>query len=816
MFKNYLKVALRSLLKRKAFSVINILGLATGMAVCLLIVLFIQDELSYDKFQEKGDRIYRIALDRIYPGRSTSYAIIPASIGDAARHDFPEIEQCTRMFDPIGNGTFPLKYGDKVFEERKVLIADSNFFNVFSYKALAGNPLTALTKVNNVVISESTAKRIFGSADQAIGKQFLVDQNNANPNFVISAVVQDWPANSHFKFSMLISASSFPFTSQPNYTGFSAYTYLLLKPGASPQAVDAKLPSIVKKYVAGEIGRSFGETYEQFTAAGNGYHYYLQPLTKIHLISDLESELSVNGSMTTIYLFSVIAIFILALACINFINLSTSLSVERAKEVGIRKTFGSDKQSIVYQFLTESVIISLMSLVIAFGLILLLLPLFNQIADKDLSVLYFITPLHLLLLVVFAIVLGGIAGIYPAFILSSFNPITVLKGRFKSNKYGLFLRNGLVIFQFSISIVLIIATIIVNQQINFMQGDKLGFKKDHIIVVNNAFLLNKQTKAFKNELLKIPGVESVSGTSTMPGDAGFFGVSYQPEGSKQSITGRGIVVDDDFSKLLGLEVKQGRFFSESYPTDSLGLVLNEKAVSEMGLKNPIGARLTSPGVTLKDGSNVIFTVIGVVKDFHYQSLHQKITPLIFNSGQRNNTVFGEIGVKVKSDHFQSTLNSIQHTWDSFVKDHPYHYNFLDQTVAEQYHAEQTAQKVFSVFTVLAIFIACIGLMGLAAYATQQRIREIGIRKVLGASISGIVSMLSVDFLKLILFASLVAFPIAWFAMHSWLQNFAYRVAINWLVFILAAGISVLIAMLTISFQAIKAALTNPIKSLRSE
>ena len=444
---------------------------------------------------------------------------------------------------------------------------------MFSYKALAGNPLSALTKANNVVINESTAKRIFGSADQAIGKQFFGGQNKGNPNFVISAVVQDWPQNSHFKFNMLIAASSFPFAAQPNYTGFSAYTYLLLKPGASPQAVNAKMPLIIKKYVSGEIGRAFGETYEQFTAAGNGYHYYLQPLTKIHLISDLESELSVNGSMTTIYMFSAIAIFILALACINFINLSTSLSVERAKEVGIRKTFGSDKQSIVYQFLIESVIISLMSLIIAFGLILLLLPSFNQIADKNLSVLYFVTPLHLLLIIVFAIVLGGVAGIYPAFILSSFNPITVLKGRFKSNKYGLFLRNGLVIFQFSISIVLIIATIIVNQQISFMQGDKLGFKKDHVIVINNAFVLNKQTKAFKSELLKIPGVELASGTSTMPGDPGFFGVSFTPEGSKQSITGRGIVVDENFAKRWACRLKRVGFFLRSYTTDSLGVVL---------------------------------------------------------------------------------------------------------------------------------------------------------------------------------------------------------------------------------------------------
>ncbi len=816
MYRNYLKVALRNLRKRKVFSLINILGLATGMAVCLLIVLFIQDEVSFDKFHEKGDRVYRVALERIYPGRKSSYAIIPTSIGDAMKHEFPEIEQETHFFDLIGTGSFVLKYNDKVFEEHKVFLADSNFFKVFSAVTIAGDPATSLQKTHSVVITQTTAERIFGSAKEAVGRQFTTVVNDGNPNYVVGAVVKEWPKNSHFRFDMLVSAPSFKFASIPNYIGFSAYTYLLLKKGTSPTAVEAKFPFIIQKYVSGEIGKAFNQSYEAFTKAGNGYHYFLQPISQIHLKSDIEAEMGVNGSSSTVYLFTIVAIFILTLACINFINLSTSLSVERAKEVGIRKTFGSEKHAIINQFLTESVLISIISLVLAFGLVFLSLPLFNALADKSLSITYFFTIVRLLAIVAAAFIIGIIAGIYPAFILSSFNPITVLKGRFKSNKYGLLLRNGLVVFQFSVSIILIIATIIVNQQIGFMLGDKLGFRKDHVIIIKDAFSLKTQTQTFKDEVAKIPGVDVVSGTSALPGQVAFFGASYDLPGGKQPMTGRGIGVDENYAKLLGLQLKEGRFFSTAYATDSSAIVLNEKAATELGLKNPIGAIVNSPDNKLPDGSERQFTVIGVVKDFHYQSLHQAINPLVFNQGKRFNNVFPFIGVRVNSNNLRSSLSGIEAAWNSFVKDRPFHYDFLDQTVAAQYHAEQTTQKVFEIFSILAIFIACIGLMGLAAYATQQRIREIGIRKVLGASVSGIVTMLSKDFLVLIVLSGLIAFPIAWWGMHSWLQGFVYRVSVSVWVFVSAGLMAVAIAMLTISFQAIKAAIMNPVKSLRSE
>src|SRR6186713_2728092 len=389
MFKNYFKVAFRNLVKRKGFSLINILGLATGMAVCLLIVLFIQSELSYDKHNDKANDIYRVVLERYYPGRSTSYAIIPPSIGAAIKIEYPEVLESTRLFNLGGNGNFFLRIGEKTFEEKRVLAADSNFFRVFTCKILHGDATTALEKTHSAVINATTAKKYFGTTD-VVGKQFETDANDTTESFVITAVVADWPDNSHFLFDILVSTSSFPFTRRPNYIGFAAHTYLLLNPNSSSKALEAKFPNIIKKYVSGEISKVFNQSWEDFQKAGNSYHYYLQPLTKIHLISDLEAELRPNGSMTAVYIFGVVAIFILLLACINFINLSTARSVERAKEVGIRKTFGSDKRSLIGQFLIESVFVSVISMVLAFGIIILLIPAFNTISGKDLSVAYFI------------------------------------------------------------------------------------------------------------------------------------------------------------------------------------------------------------------------------------------------------------------------------------------------------------------------------------------------------------------------------------------------------------------------------------------
>jgi len=817
MFKNYFIVAFRNLLKRKGFSLINILGLATGMAVCLLIVLFIQSELSFDKQHEKTDNIYRVALERSYPGRSTSYAIIPQSIGAAIKTEYPEVLESTRLFNFAANGNFFLRIGEKTFEEKRVLAADSNFFRVFTCKVLHGDVATALEKGHSAVINATTAKKYFGTTD-VVGKQFETDGNDTTETFVITAVVADWPDNSHFLFDMLVSTNTFQFTRRLNYTGFAAYTYLLLNPNSSYKALEAKFPEVIKKYVSGEINRTFKQSWEDFQKAGNGYYYYLQPLNKIHLISDLEAELRPNGSMTAVYIFGVVAIFILLLACINFINLSTARSVERAKEVGIRKTFGSDKKSLIGQFLIESVFISVISMLIAFGIIILLIPAFNTISGKDLSVTYFLQLKWILVLIAFVLITGIIAGLYPAFVLSSFNPIMVLKGRFKSNRYGLALRNGLVIFQFAISVILIISTIVVNRQMNYMLGNKLGFNKDHVIVLERTDMVENQLPAFKNELLSIPGIESAAGTSTMPGNQNFFGTTWQEMGSKAPMTGRGMIVDEDYAKTLGLEINEGRFFSKEFSTDTLSVVLNERAVKELGLKTAIGSRLTSPAnlFNAPDGSEYVYNVVGVVKDFHYHSLHEPISPLVIINSKKFGNRSALVALRIKGDNFQKAVSDIGTVWKKFVKEKPFNYYFLDRSLAEQYQAERTTQRIFTIFSGLAIFIACIGLLGLAAYATQQRTREISIRKVLGASEGSIVTMLSKDFLKLVLLSSAIAFPIAWWGMNKWLQDFAYRIDVGWWIFIVASLAALLIALFTVSTQALKAAFTNPIKNLRTE
>ncbi len=818
MFRNFLKIALRNLLKRKAYTIINVMGLATGMAICLLIILFVTDELSYDQFNTKGDDIYRVVVKRQYPGRVSSYAIVPQSYAYAIKQECPEVKEAVRIFDFTGGGSFQLKYGDQSFEEKRVLAVDSNFFDVFTAKILAGDKKAALNKIHALVLTETTAKKYFGSADEAIGKMLKPEGPNADP-LKVTAVIADWPENAHFDFDLLISTAGNNNVNQVNYVNFAACTYLLLNKNTSPKNIEARFPQIIEKYAAGDIEKHFAETFSQFQKGGNGYTYYLQPLKRIHLISNLESELKPNGSIKAVYVFGIVAIFILLIACANFINLSTARSTERAKEVGIRKTFGSEKKSLINQFLIESTLLSVISIVVAVIMAFLLLPFFNQVSGKHLQLGVFFTPGHILLMLLLTVVTGLAAGLYPAFVLSSFKPIQVLKGNFKSGSYGTALRNGLVVFQFAISVILIICAIIVNAQMNYMtNGSELGFAKENTIIIERADLLAMETKAFKNELQGITGISNVSSASTLPGQENYFGVSWQSIGNKEPMTGRGIITDAQYQPLLNLELKEGRFFSNSFASDSLAVVLNEKAVAELELKNPIGAKLTSPDgfYNKADGSVNTYTVVGVLKDFHFQSLHQGINPLVFVSSSRFNDNVGLVAVKIKTTDFKTALDAIEQKWKLFVKGRPFHYSFLDKTVEAQYKAEQTMQKIFTFFSSLAIFIACIGLLGLAAYATQQRTREIGIRKVLGASASNIVTMLSVDFMKLVLIASLLAFPLAWWAMHTWLQDFAYRVNIAWWVFAVSGIAAVIIALATISFQAIKAAFANPTKSLRSE
>ncbi|RFS16276.1 ABC transporter permease [Emticicia sp. C21] len=810
MIRNYLKIAWRNLLKNKLQTLINITGLSIGMASCILILMFVFDELSYDKFWENGDRVYRMALERIYPGRSTKYAIIPPSYAQSVKKELPEVEETVRIFD--NGGETLIRHNNQVYQERNVLFADSNFFKVFKLPLLQGNPEKALLAPNTVVLTESTAKRYFGTTN-AIGKYIELVQG---PKFQVTAVCTDVPKNAHFQFDFLGAIKGNRFAEATNHISFSASTYLLLKPHTSPEQVQAKIPAIVEKYAAGEVQRTFGVSFKDYVKAGNGYFYFLQPLQSIHLESHLEAELGANGSRNLVYIFMVIAVFVLLIACINFMNLATARSTERAKEVGIRKTLGSTKSQLSIQFLTESVLLSVTSLLVATLIVVLALPFFNNLANKQLALDNFFTWQTIPLMLILSIAVGLMAGLYPAGVLSSFQPIQVLKGKFASKKQGHALRNGLVVFQFSISIILIISTLVVYRQLNFIQNKELGYSKDFVIHLRGAGFLGDRTKVFKEEIKKIAGVEKVGGTSAEPGQEAFFGITFRKGGEKETVTGKTMMADEGYLQTLNMEVAEGRFFQREF-NDSLSVILNQEAVKALGLKNPIGQKIFSPDNLVQgDGPEVTYTIVGVVKDFHFSSLHQKITPLFIV----NNRFFGGasnlIAARINTSDFQSVVGQLQQTWKKFLPEQPFNYAFLDADLAELYRNEKVSQQVFWIFSFLGILIACMGLLGLVSYIVQQRTKEIGIRKVLGATVPGIILLLSKDLLKLVLIALIVASPVAYYFMYSWLQDFAYRTEIAWWIFILAGVMAVVIAFATISFQAIKAALMNPVKSLKTE
>ncbi|WP_428654444.1 ABC transporter permease [Runella sp.] len=813
MLQNYFKIALRNLLKNKTNTFINVTGLSIGMTCCILIVLYVADELNFDRFWPQGERIYRMALERKYPDRSTKYAIIPPSYAQSVSKEIPEIEQTVRVFNFNGQGATLIRHNDKTLEEKGFIFADSTFFQVFQIPLVEGTPTKVLSRPNTVVLTQRTARRLFGAANP-IGKTLELVQGQ---KLEISGICADVPANGHFAFDFLASTVSLRQVEQLNHISFAAYTYLLLKPHTQAATVEAKLPKVVEKYAAGEVERNFGVSYKDYIKAGNGYFYFLQPIRDIHLDSNLEAEFQPNGNRTLVYLFSVIALFILLIACINFMNLATARSSERAREVGVRKAMGSTKGQLAAQFLTESVMLSVFSFLVSVGLVALFLPYFNNLANKQLTLRYFLDWSLLPVLPALAIFVGLLAGSYPAGVLSAFEPIKVLKGKFLSTRQGYLLRNGLVVFQFSISIILIIGTIIVYRQLQYLQDKELGFAKESVINLKGAGFLGNKTETFKREIEQLSGVESVGGANATLGDRqAYFGITFRKDGDNESVTGRGTLVDDRYLQTMRMTMLAGRPFERTF-NDSTSVILNEEAVTKLGLTDPIGKKIISPdNFAQQDGPPVFYTVVGVVKNFHFSSLHERIVPLFVLNDRLVGRFNNDIIVRFKTTNSKPLVSQMETIWKRYQPDQPFHYSFLDTDLEALYKTEQVSQRIFGVFSLLAIFIACMGLLGLAIYVIQQRTKEIGVRKVLGASVISITALLSQDFIKLVLIAMLIASPIAWYAVDRWLQNFAYRIDIEWWVFVVAGVLSMGIAVLTVSFQSIKAALMNPVKSLKSE
>ncbi|MEO8413005.1 MAG: ABC transporter permease [Ginsengibacter sp.] len=806
MFKNYVKISFRNLWRNKAFSAINIFGLSIGIATCLLIMLFVRNELSYDRFNKKADQMVRVVFRGTVDGQKMKEANVMPPVAQTLLSNFPEVKEATRL---QRSGSQIISYGDESFKEDGFAFVDPNFFEVFTLPFITGNAANALLQPNTIVITKAIANKYFGNQDP-LGKILAI--KGATTGFKITGVIDKIPEDSHFHFDFFASLENVPDAKSTSFMTSGYNTYLVLQKGYDYKKLEAKLPMVVDKYMGPQFQQGFGMSLAEYRKKGNDIGLFLQPLGDIHLHSDFTNDLEPGGDIRYVYIFSAIAFFMLLIACINFMNLSTAGAAKRAREVGIRKVLGSLKPELIKQFLVESVFLTASAFLIAVVLVLIALPFFNNFTGKDLHLGLTSNPLIVPSLLFFVLITGIFAGTYPAFFLSSFKPVTVLKGRFSSGKKSIGLRSALVVFQFFISIILIVSTTIVYKQLSYIQNVKLGYDKDQVMVLPETYLLGKNQEAFYHKILQDPRVIHVSVSGYLPaGDSygnNFF--IYPGNNNAQLVKTLRYDVDENYLATLGMKMAYGRNFSKEFGTDSSGIILNETAAKALGWdKDALNKTISRRD---NDGSESRYHVIGVVKDFHFKSLHELISPLVMVLTKGAGTMI----VKVKTKDIAGLLATMKKDWTSFAPEGPLNYSFLDDRVNQTYEAEHRVGTILGAFAGLTIFIACLGLFGLVTFTAVQRTKEIGIRKVLGASVSGIVQLLSKDFLKLILVAIIIATPVAWWAMSKWLQDFAYRIDIAWWMFVLAGLAAILIALITISFQAIKAAVANPVKSLRTE
>ncbi|TJZ61294.1 FtsX-like permease family protein [Sphingobacterium olei] len=814
MIKNYIKLAWRNLRSQKLFSIIKIGGFAFGISICLLIVLFVKHELSYDKFYPDSDQIYRIVGVANRDNVILKGIAMPAPAGPTLKEEFPAIEAMGRMLsNPLfgaGSNQLSTHENPENFSDNGFTYVDQSFLDIFSPQAIYGSLAHALDKPNTVVITQSTAKKYFKR--DPTGKIIYLNNDKDRP-YTITAVIADVPSNSHlygFNFFMTLSGIDFYPGEQQNWIASNYSTYLKLKKGTD---IEPLAKQLTKSYIQDHYVPAILQAGMQVNPILSTAKLVLQPLAEIHLYSsDIQNyklETQKRGDIKTVWVFSGIAGFILLIAAINFINLSTTNATSRAKEVGIRKTIGSNRRALISQFITESLLYSMISVFAGIAISFLLLPVFNDLADKTLSIpwneWYFVPAA-----IAIALIIGLLSGIYPAIYLSGFKPISVLKGKISSRSGTSTFRNGLVVFQFVTSIILIIGTLIVNQQMTFILSKDVGFNKDQVLVLHGTNTLGSQTRTFKSELGSIPSVNNVTISDYLPvmiDGSKRNGNTFWLEGKQIEEAGKGgqfWIVDKDYLQTFGLTLIAGRNFNMDVASDSAAVIVNKKMIVELGLKDPIGARITN-GTT--------YTIIGVVDDFIFGSLREEgLQPLCLAIGGSNSLT----SVKISSDNIDLTIKDITAIWDKFSPNQKIQYSFLDEGFAALYNDVRRTQNIFTSFAIIAIFIACLGLFGLAAYTTTQRTKEIGVRKVLGASISAIVKLLSKDFVRLVFVAIVIASPIAWWAMNKWLEDFAYRIDIEWWTFALAGSAAVVVALLTVSWQAIRAALANPVDSLRDE
>lgn len=799
MVKHYLKIALRNLWKNKVFSSINLLGLTVGLSCCLMIGLYISHELSYDNFQQKGDRIARVIMEYGFGGSVNKGNFTSTKVYPAFKKNFPEVEEGVRMTER----TRIVKFGDKMFDEHRFMYADSSFFDLFSFPLLEGNRQQALSGLYKVLLTSSTARKYFGN-DDPVGK--IIKVGAEETTFEVTGIVADCPANSQIKFDFLASFSSLNATQEETYFEANYTTYLLLRDQKSIASLQQKIPAFMKK----ETGT---KDYE-----GAFINFYLEPLRKIHLYSPYDG-FEPNGSMTYVYIISGVALLILAIACFTYINLSTARSIERAKEVGIRKVSGAHRSQIFGQFIGESLVLSTIGLMLSLAIVAIALPAFNRLAEREISFSTMLSPFAIIFSITVVALISLFAGSYPAFVLSSFQPIKVLKGVFKNAGSGLWLRKSLIVFQFVISVFLIVATIIMQNQLHYIQNKKLGYDRDHVLVLPLDQKIADNMDLVKFELKSNAHIKYVSRAKDAPTHiVGGYSMHKPGMTELQHLMVTANYVDEDYIKTMGLEIVAGNDLSKQDIKDvtyakeqkdkTYHYILNESAAKALGWKprEAIGQKMflgeQRPGF-----------VRAVVKDFHFSSLHDPIKPLVLFEEQWSNNI---MLVKLEGENLPQTISFIESKWKTFASHRPFEYHFLDEDYDRMYGAELRTGRVMNIFATIALVLATLGLFGLSAFTAQQRTKEIGVRKILGASMIHIIGLLSKDFVRLVIIATIIALPIAAYAMHQWLQDFVYRVSMNWWIFAIAGISSALIALITVSFQAVKAGNANPVKALRTE
>jgi putative ABC transport system permease protein len=791
--------------KHSGYLILNITGLTIGLTSFLLITIYVLHELSFDRFHKNYENIYRIKVKGMMAGATLDQAITSAPMAQAILNDYPEIQHAVRI---NRSGAWLVKYGETRFNEDGVLFADSSFFSVFDFKLLSGDPKTALVNPRSMILTEKFAKKYFGNEDP-MGKRISLE---ADTNlYTVTGVVQNIPANSHFKFDMLGSLNSLGDSRSMEWLSHNYYTYIVLKNGIKGSSLEAKFPEVVIKYVGPQIKKYIGITIDDFEKAGNKFGYKLEPLKDIHLKGAPQYQIEPSGSLTTVYIFAVIALLILVIAIINYINLATAKSAGRAKEVGIRKVSGSDKTGLIFQFVGESLFIVTIATIIASLLVLVLTPAFNHLIGKDISLTIFSSLKGIFGLIALIIIVGTAAGAYPAFVLASFNPVEVLKGTLNPGSISKTLRGILVVFQFAVSVVIIIGAFVVYSQLHFMTSKDMGFNKENLLVIRRPDALGRKLESFKEQVLQVPGVEKIANATAIPGTNNFnnnaFFLDNDPTKSPYLINQDR--VSFGFAEVMGIKLAEGRFLSKEFGTDTTAILINERAVKFLGLTDPVGKYILQPGEPTQFTK---FRIVGVMKDFNIASLHEKIGPVCFTLMRGNNE--GYLCIRLNSNNIQGTIKSIETIWKDYSNRQPYQYSFFADEFNRNYETEFKTGRIFILFSVLAIFIACLGLIGLITYMTTVRTREVGIRKTFGATKNIIVTLLSREVMILILISSLVAYPIAFFGIKIWLESFAEKISVSPFIYIIASIIGLAIGWLSIIYQALKAAAYNPAESLR--